>query len=209
MQLIAMLTMLIDHVGLIFFPGEMGWRIIGRIAFPIYAYALVQGHVHTSNYRRYAVRLSVIALLSQVPYQLAFNTTGLNVVATLLVSSLVLRLLEKVKHSVGSGIIVVVACVLMEVVSFDYGAYGLLLVLIFRYGGAATMVLMHMLLNIVYLFAFGWIVQLASIIPTMVIAYGPEVWRRLENWRLPRWVWRSFYPVHLAVLVILAYTLRY
>lgn len=208
MQLIAMLTMLIDHVGLIFFPGEMAWRIIGRIAFPIYCYALVQGHVHTSNYRKYALRLGIVALLSQIPYQLAFNTTGLNVVATLLVSSLILCLLDKVKHGAVAGLIIVAACLLMEIVSFDYGAYGLLLVLIFRYGGTASIVIMHLMLNIVYLFAFGWIVQLASIIPTIMIAYGPGVWRRLESWRLPRWVWRSFYPAHLAALVVLTYALR-
>lgn len=207
MQLIAMITMLIDHVGLLFFPGEVLWRVIGRIAFPIYAYALVQGHVHTSNYRKYAIRLFLIAALSQIPYQLAFDTNGLNVVATLFVSSLVLRMLDSAKPGPLSAVIIAGVCVIMEVLPFDYGAYGLLLVLIFKYAGQGKAVVMHLLLNVVYLFAYGWVIQLASILPTMIIAYGPELWRKLEAWRLPRWVWRAFYPVHLAVLAVLVYFL--
>ncbi|MGG6314472.1 TraX family protein [Paenibacillus macerans] len=209
MQLIAMITMLIDHIGLLFFPGEMLWRIIGRIAFPIYAYALVQGHAHTSNYRNYAVRLFLIAAVSQIPYQLAFDTNGLNVVATLFMSSLVIRLLDQFKPGVASVLFIAGVCVLMEVLPFDYGAYGLLLALIFKYAGTGKMVAMHLLLNVAYLFAFGWVIQLASILPTMVIAYGPGLWRKLEAWRLPRWVWRAFYPAHLAVLAVLVYFLSF
>ncbi|MBW4839666.1 MAG: conjugal transfer protein TraX [Paenibacillaceae bacterium] len=207
MQLIAMITMLIDHVGLLFFPGEVLWRIIGRIAFPIYAYALVQGHVHTSNYRKYAIRLFMIAVLSQIPYQLAFDTNGLNVVATLFVASLVIRMLDAAKPGPLSALIIAGVCVIMEVLPFDYGAYGLLLVLIFKYAGQGKAVLMHLLLNLIYLFAYGWVIQLASILPTIVIAYGPGLWRKLEAWRLPRWVWRAFYPAHLALLALLVYLL--
>ncbi|CAM4491090.1 TraX family protein [Paenibacillus phoenicis] len=207
MQLIAMITMLIDHVGLLFFPGDVLWRIIGRIAFPIYAYALVQGYQHTSNYRKYALRLLLIAVLSQIPYQLAFDTNGLNVVATLFVSLLVLRMLDSSKPGPLSAIIIAGVCVIMEVLPFDYGAYGLLLVLIFKFANQGKTVAMHLLLNLVYLFAYGWVIQLASILPTLVIAYGPGLWRKLEAWRLPRWVWRAFYPAHLVVLAILVYLL--
>lgn len=207
MQLIAMITMLIDHVGLLFFPGDVLWRVIGRIAFPIYAYALVQGYQHTSNYRKYASRLLLIAVLSQIPYQLAFNTNGLNVVATLFVSLLVLRMLDSSKPGPLSAIVIAGVCVIMEVLPFDYGAYGLLLVLIFQFASQGRAVAMHLLLNLVYLFAYGWVIQLASILPTLVIAYGPELWRKLEAWRLPRWVWRAYYPAHLVVLAILVYLL--
>lgn len=207
MQLIAMITMLIDHVGLLFFPGDVLWRVIGRIAFPIYAYALVQGYQHTSNYRKYASRLLLIAVLSQIPYQLAFNTNGLNVVATLFVSLLVLRMLDSSKPGPLSAIVIAGVCVIMEVLPFDYGAYGLLLVLIFQFASQGRAVAMHLLLNLVYLFAYGWVIQLASILPTLVIAYGPELWRKLEAWRLPRWVWRAYYPAHLVVLAILVYFL--
>ena len=49
LQLIAMITMLIDHVGAAFFPDQLEWRVIGRISFPIYAYCIVLGYRHTKN----------------------------------------------------------------------------------------------------------------------------------------------------------------
>lgn len=205
MQLIAMLTMAIDHIGLIFFPGEVLWRIIGRLAFPIYAYALVQGYKYTSSYRKYCFRLFLIAVLSQFPYQLAFDTNGLNVVMTLFVSFLVIRLLDSIHPGIFTALIIAVVCVVVEILPFDYGAYGLLLVLIFKYAEPKMMPGMHLLLNTAYLFAYGWVLQLVSLVPTLVIAYGPNLWRRLESWRMPRWIWRVFYPAHLAALAGIVY----
>ncbi|MNJ59221.1 TraX protein [compost metagenome] len=196
--------MLIDHVGLLFFPDNMLWRVIGRIAFPIYAYALVQGFTHTSNYGKYVIRLFVIAVLSQVPYQLAFHTNDFNVVATLFMAVLVLKVLQEVKSGIWSVLIISGMCVFLEILPFDYGAYGLLLVLIFKYG-KSQMVLLHLLLNFIYLLAYGWLIQMMSIIPTLMIVYGLTLWRALESWRLPGWVWRSFYPVHLIILAAVVY----
>jgi len=208
MQLIAMITMLIDHIGLLFFPGEVIWRVIGRIAFPIYAYALVQGYAHTSNFKRYATRLLLIAVISQIPYQLVLNDAGLNVVVTLLVAILVLKILDHTRPGVLSVLIISGFAVFMEVLPFDYGAYGLLLVLIFKYAQSTGMLLMHLLLNCVYLFSYGWTIQMISILPTLVIAYGPSLWKRLESMRVPVWVWRSFYPAHLFVLTLVVYGVR-
>ncbi|MCA1291634.1 conjugal transfer protein TraX [Paenibacillus sp. alder61] len=208
MQLIAMITMLIDHIGLLFFPGEVIWRVIGRIAFPLYAYALVQGYAHTSNFKRYATRLLLIAVISQIPYQLVLNDAGLNVVVTLLVAILVLKILDHTRPGVLSVLIISGFAVFMEVLPFDYGAYGLLLVLIFKYAQSTGMLLMHLLLNCVYLFSYGWTIQMISILPTLVIAYGPGLWKHLESMRVPAWVWRSFYPAHLFVLTLVVYVVR-
>ncbi|CAH1190896.1 hypothetical protein PAECIP111892_00396 [Paenibacillus auburnensis] len=200
MQIIAMLTMLIDHIGYIFFPGELGWRYIGRIAFPIYCYALVQGHIHTKSRPRYLRRLFLIALIAQVPYNLALDPGGWNVVFTLLLSAVVLVILDELP-SLWLGIPVVLAAIfLMDYFPIDYNAYGLFLVLIFRYARSYWMIAGHFLLNGFYLFYSGWLVQLFSIVPTIFIALTPGVWGFLEKKRLPRWVWWSFYPAHLAVL---------
>jgi len=206
MQLLAMLTMLIDHVGLLFFPDQPLWRIIGRIAFPLYAYALAQGHRHTSSHRKYVIRLFGIAALSQIPYQLAFDTNELNVVASLSVAALLLCILDRLSPGWGSFALITLVCGLFEIFPFEYGAYGLLLMLIFNYTKPGPMLVgLHLLLNLAALFAYGWVIQLFSIIPTMVIAYGPNLWRRLESRRVPRWLWRTFYPAHLAVLAVIVH----
>ncbi|WP_042200760.1 TraX family protein [Paenibacillus camerounensis] len=200
MQIIAMLTMLIDHTGYIFFPYEMGWRIVGRIAFPIYCYALVQGHIHTKSTPKYLLRLLLIALISQVPYNLALDPGGWNVVFTLLISAIVLVILDKLP-SLWLGIpVVLIAVYVMDMLPLDYNAYGLLLVLIFRYARSYYLILAHFLLNGFYLFYSGWLVQMYSIVPTLIIAVFPVAWTYIERKRLPRWVWWSFYPAHLAIL---------
>ncbi|AJS57382.1 TraX family protein [Paenibacillus sp. IHBB 10380] len=202
MQWIAMLTMLIDHIGVIFFPDDMTLRMIGRIAFPIYAYALVQGHLHTSNRMQYVSRLFYIALLSQIPYQLALNPKGLNVVVTLFMAAGVLNILDRCSSKVLSGGIILLSCIVMDILPFDYGAYGLLLVVLFRYLSGYTLVAGHFVLNFIYLFYLGWLLQILSILPTMIFVYGPQLWSKLESLRVRKWVWRSFYPLHLIILAI-------
>lgn len=203
MQWIAMLTMLIDHIGLVFFPHQEIWRIIGRIAFPIYVYALVQGHRYTSSRPKYIIRLAVIAVISQIPYQLALEPEGLNVVITLVAGAIVLYVLERSDSQLLSWMVVVAACALMSEFPFDYGAYGLLLILIFRYAQASWLVPLHLVLNLLFWFLNNWELQMWSVIPTAVIAYGPHVWRKLESIRVSRWVWRSFYPLHLLIIALL------
>ena len=79
-KIIAIVCMLIDHVGAIF-PGTPDWfRLIGRIAFPIYAYFIAEGCIHTKNIEKYLLRLGIFALISQVPFALAFNYPGLSAV---------------------------------------------------------------------------------------------------------------------------------
>ncbi|MDQ0193195.1 TraX family protein [Paenibacillus wynnii] len=203
MQLIAMLTMLIDHIGYIFFPQDMAWRYVGRIAFPIYCYALVQGHLHTSSKPKYLLRLLLIAVLAQLPYNLALDPHGLNVVFTLLLSALVLVVLDRFPNPWLGLIMVAGVSVIMDYFPVDYGAYGLLLVLIYRYTQSYWMVLGHLLLNTFYLFYSGWVIQMASLLPTFIIVFVPAFWGHLEKRRVPRIAWWSFYPGHLLILALI------
>lgn len=138
-------------------------------------------------------------------YQLAFNTNRLNVVASLFVAILALRLLSKIRSGILATMLIAMICVFLEVFPFEYGAYGLLLVLIFKYAKSHELFIMHLLLNLIYMFSYGWVIQFVSIIPTLVIVYGPGIWSRLETRSLPSWIWRAFYPVHLVILMIVGY----
>ncbi|QGQ93929.1 conjugal transfer protein TraX [Paenibacillus psychroresistens] len=206
MQFVAMLTMLSDHMGIIFFKNELIWRIIGRLAFPIYAYCIVVGYKHTRDLKKYMLRLLLIAAISQLPFMLALGIMGFNAVATLLVCIVTLYLLDKWKWLVIP--VITGLAVMLEVLNFDYGLYGLILVLIFRYTKGGYMVLSHLLLNIIFVFYKGWVTEFFSIIATLFIVYAPWLYKAADNIQIPRWLWRSFYPAHLTVLGVIFLIIR-
>jgi hypothetical protein len=141
-------------------------------------------------------------LIAQIPYNLAINPGGWNVVFTLLLSAIVLVILDKLPTP-WLGIPVVIAAIsLMDYFPIDYNAYGLLLVLIFRYTKSYWLVVAHLALNLFYMFYNYWSVQMLSILPTLLIALAPVFWGYLERHRVKRWVWWSFYPAHLLILAI-------
>jgi len=208
LQILAMLTMLIDHIGVMFFPDSPWWRILGRMAFPLYAYALVQGYHYTSNIKRYWIRLSVIGAVSQLPFYLAFRGEDINVVGTLLISLTVLLALDRTATKAAAIAVAAAGFILLEVVPFDYGGYGLLLVLLFRYCRSGWIIPLHFVLNVVFIFYKGWLLQIFSVIATAWIVYRPRFPDRLGKVKVPRWLWRSFYPAHLLVLACINYLLE-
>lgn len=195
-EIIAMLTMFIDHLGIVFFPEQIIFRIIGRMAFPLYAYALTQGYKYTSNFNNYCRRLFYLALISQVPYVLLFNTFQLNIIFTLLICLLLLKLFTQIKNKfyyipffllTGS----------LEIFQCEYGLYAFLLVLIYYFNH--NIVWRHNFLNIFFLFLRNWSTQLFSFLPSVLIKYCEN--RPLEG--KTRNFYRLFYPLHLTLLFLI------
>ncbi|WP_339169533.1 TraX family protein [Paenibacillus sp. FSL R5-0341] len=202
MQWIAMITMLIDHIGAVFFPHIIELRIIGRIAFPIYAFAVYIGYKHTRDVQKYIWRLFWIAIISQVPFMAAFNHYSLNVVWTLWSALLVLFVIDKLPSRLLSIPIVIGAGWFMEISLMDYGMYGLLLVLLFRYFQGPVLVVAHVVLNALYLLLHNSSVQMYSVLATAGIAIA-QYYQAGFRMKGPRWVWRYFYPAHLAIIAII------
>ena len=135
LKLIALVTMIIDHVGAIFFPQFIWLRYIGRLSMPIYAFLLVQGYMHTRNFNRYALRMGIFALLSEVPYDLLFQGTWLefqrqNILFTFLTALFVMKLLDASAKSRNIFMFIgaVILTILPYFLHFSYGVYGVLTV---------------------------------------------------------------------------------
>jgi hypothetical protein len=203
LQLLAMVTMLIDHVGKAFYPDQIKWQVIGRFAFPIYAYCIVLGYRHSKNIKNYMLRLLIIAMVSQYPYMLVFDTMDLNVVGSLLIALIVLVALDRYKGLLRALVIVGIAGLMLEGFNFSYGVYGLLLVLVYRYSRKHSLVPLHFILNLIFMYLKGWFIGMFNILPTILIVYLPLFYEFIDKIRIPRWLWRSFYPAHLVVLALL------
>ena len=73
LKLIAMISMVFDHVGDMFYPGLLWPRMVGRIAMPVFSFCIAEGYLHTKDKNRYLSRMGIFAIISEIPFDLAFS----------------------------------------------------------------------------------------------------------------------------------------
>lgn len=82
LKLLAAITMLIDHAGLLLFPGVQWMRVVGRIAFPLYAYSIAEGFRYTHDRKRYFLQIFLLGAACQIVYTIADGTLYLGILIT-------------------------------------------------------------------------------------------------------------------------------
>ena len=134
LKMIAAVTMLIDHTGYIFFPQYVFLRIIGRIAFPIFAFLIVEGFMHTRDVKKYIYRMIAFALITEIPFDFAFygtvNWGHQNVLITFTLALLALYIDRQYSRKVGIAAAFGLA-LLAEFIGSDYGMFGVIVVMMF------------------------------------------------------------------------------
>lgn len=108
LHVMAMVFMLCDHLWGTVVPGNDWLTCIGRIAFPLFAFMIVEGYFHTRNLKKYVLRLLLFAVLSEIPFNLAmgssiFYPVHQNVLWSFLISISLIHLNEIVKRKSQSG----------------------------------------------------------------------------------------------------------
>ncbi len=139
LKIIAALTMLIDHIGYMLFPRVIILRIIGRLAFPIFAFMIAEGCKHTRNKLRYFLTVGVFATAIQIVYGVVMRSWKMSVFVTFTLAIFLIYLFQFFKDclfdsrcawvkKVLSGVIFTLAVVavyfLNRFVNIDYGFYG-------------------------------------------------------------------------------------
>ncbi len=122
------------------FPQIRAMRAIGRIAFPIFCFLIVEGYLHTKSYSKYLTRLLIFAVISEIPFDLGLYHQLIylehqNVFPTLAAGLIVIYFLDHRGTDPVSITILAACCLLSYFVVFDYRAGGVLLI--------AIMYLMH------------------------------------------------------------------
>lgn len=159
LKVLAMALMLCDHMWATVLP-DIGWiSNLGRLAFPIFAFQIVEGFYQTHDRKKYIRRMLVFALISEIPFDLM--TSGVwfypfhqNVMVTFLIGLLMLSWMERVRGTLWKYLLVSAICaalsiVLGSIVMADYFQFGLLTVLLFYWTRD---------------WKYGWVVQLAGMI---------------------------------------------
>ena len=95
LKIIALITMTIDHVGMICFPQDLTWRYIGRLAYPIFAYMIAEGCYYTRNKKKYVGLIFAIGVLCQIVAYVSEHTLYMCIMITFTMSVLIIFALQK------------------------------------------------------------------------------------------------------------------
>lgn len=206
LKIIAIFTMAIDHTAAVFYQSGLFseqvyniMRCIGRIAFPIFCFLLVEGFLHTRNRKNYLIRLTIFAFISEIPFDLAFSNKmfdfySQNVFFTLAIGFAALMFIEKFKNQeeiavIGAGF----AFLLANLLKTDYSGSGIILIILFYLSrrkflriGASLFLFAQVLIGYIEIYA------LVALVPI-------GLYNGKRGFSL-KYIFYIFYPAHLLLL---------
>lgn len=216
LKIIAVLSMVIDHVGAVLLPDVGILRWIGRIALPIFAYCLMAGLTHTRSVKKYITRLLIMAVIAQPLFVWSFynddfwgNLYQLNTLFTLAMCLYAMwGLRERKWYRFLLGMI------LLGLIPCDYGLIALIYMLIFYLCGDKPLFAAG--LCVLYALTDNYI--LYNVDHPMYINVGPGALfvqffavlalpflliRTNTKLRLGKWFFYVFYPLHLLIICLI------
>jgi hypothetical protein len=193
-------------------PGQAGYvpwlwvdfaiRLIGRIAFPIFCFLLVEGFLHTRNVKKYAFRMFLFALISEVPFDMALFHAPIefshqNVFFTLLIGLGTIYFIRRFEGEGPKGETLQVAatvagCILAFLLNTDYDGFGVILVVAFYL--LRNKPAWRAAIGTITLIAVDTFEVAAALAFIPIRLYNGERGLRLK------YVFYAFYPVHLLIL---------
>ena len=235
LKLIAMVAMLIDHTGKMFFSQYQIMRIIGRVAFPIYAYCIAVGCVYSRDRLKYLSRILLMGLISQPFYAVALAHTNSAMYAVSFAQSPLRSALNYYVNSwshpsimltLALGLMLIwairdrqIACVLSLMLlvwkiqsSIDYGWKGVALIVLFY----LFIERWWLSLPIVFAFMFWWGAQYNSF-RVFGIRFGIQMFAIMalpliyiptfSKLKINKWVYYLFYPAHLIGMMLVEFAM--
>ena len=230
LRLVAVLLMVSDHVWATAMSFGNWMTYIGRMAFPIFAFQIAEGFVHTKNFKKYALRLLAFAVISEIPFNLFyssrwFNPYHQNVMFTLLLGLLAIKVIDNLKKdispkNIGKSLLWLALIAVGGTLGFvDYGFLGVLTVVMFYlcrgYRFTPVLQLIGMILiNIVFFEGqvfifdiFGKTVEIPS--QGFAVFSLIPIWlyngKKGKSSKVLQYGFYAFYPVHMLILYLIKY----
>lgn len=208
LKLLAMVLMLVDHIGMVLLPGHRWLRIVGRLAMPIFAFCVAEGFTHTRDRKRYCLRLALFGLLSEFPFDLALmgkaGWAHQNIMFTFLLAVGAMWSYELLRDragrlgrllGLGAAAVFILAGRLLHT---DYGYFGAGLVFLFYLLRSQPQILRSLsCAGYITVLRSGNIECYAALAALPLLLYNGQRGRGL------RWLFYFFYPGHLLALVLL------
>lgn len=205
----AILSMIADHVGIVFYPTEEIFRFLGRFAFIGFAFILAYNYrYHTHNKNNYKLRLFIWALISQIPYYLVLGDyTTLNILFLLLAGLYAIDAVELMKQKSYTHLIfgsfIFSVCIISTFYT-GYYIFGVLLVVLF-YNIHDHKALIYPLIACIALVNFSYLYAVAGLISLAYIytlgSYQNESLGKISIKKINKHIYYAFYPLHLLVIL--------
>lgn len=204
LKVIAVISMTIDHVALYVMAENLGmqdlWlydvlRGVGRLAFPIFAFLVVEGYLHTHNIYKYVMTLLLTAFVSEIPWNLLGQHDSHNVLFTLLLGLVSISITDR--FSKQSWMLIIPSCsmaVIATVANTDYSWHGIgLMTVFFLFRNKPFFIF---LFGLPFLMEFGLVGTSCGIL--ICLAYNGE--RGFVQGKWLKYAFYIFYPLHLMVI---------
>ena len=219
LKIIAMVSMALDHIGLLFFPTADIFRILGRIAFPIFAYMIAEGCRYTKNRAKYLGMIGAMAVAFQVVYFVAMGSLYQGILVTFSLAIITIYSIDGILHtkkfwerfaSTAAFAFVVVFVFVLPILltetdfDIDYGIWGILLPVAvyflpnhaWRVGGLAVLLLIRAIHYTLFPIGSLGLLQWFSLVTVPLLALYNGKRGRAKM----KYVFYIFYPAHLVIL---------
>lgn len=217
LKILAVISMTIDHIGAYLLPQLGMLRVIGRLAYPIFAYMLAEGAKYTKSRARYFLTIALSALLFQIVYFIALGSLRQCIFFTFALSVMLICMLDKAKDGALGSVTALAALLGVFFITnllprtlqgtdfrIDYGFMGVLLPVLIYLGANKTQKLFLLTAGLILLSASSSTVQWCSLasVPFLALYNGKRGRRGMK------YFFYIYYPAHLAIIHLISWLLR-
>ena len=215
LKLIAMISMVFDHVGDMFCPELLWPRMLGRLAMPIFSFCIAEGYLNTRDKNRYLLRMGIFAVISEIPFDLAFsgkiNIEHQNIMLTFFLSILGLKFFDMIRgekdqesgkykrsRTVLGCLEIISMSVIALIVKADYTVFAVIAVFLFYVLSDAN----HIIRTGVGT-AFLALTRTMGYYCTTGLSFIPLMLYNGKKGKGLKWLFYIFYPGHLLFLYMI------